>query len=154
MIQIDKSRACAVSGHRNLSLDFSTQKLKETFIELINSGVDTFLVGMAIGFDAKCFTVLEQLRPIYNIKIVACVPCEEQDKNFSIAQKKEYERMLLNATEVILVSKNYTKGCMLKRNRFMIDNSDYLVCYLREQSGGTAYTVKYASQTNKKIIYV
>lgn len=154
MITIKKESACAVTGHRVLGADFNSERLKNAFVELINKGVDTFLIGMAVGFDSKCFLVLEQLKNEYSIKLIACIPCANQDKSFTLAQKKEYARMLEVADQKIMVGVEYTSGCMLKRNRFMVDNADYLVCYLREQKGGTAYTVNYAKSKNKNIIEV
>ena len=37
-----------------------------------------------------------------------------------------------------------TLANVFKRNRHLIDNSSLCVCYLKEQSGGTVYTVTYA----------
>ena len=154
MIEIVKSKACAVTGHRNLGQDFSKNLLKEKLLEVINKGVDTFLVGMAIGFDSACFKVLEEIQQQKNIKIIACIPCENQDVNFTKEQKIEYRKMVNSAYEVVLISKNYTPSCMLKRNRFMVDNSEYLICYLRQDNGGTKYTVDYAQKLGKNIIRI
>lgn len=58
------------------------------------------------------------------------------------------------ADKVVYVSQIYTKGCMHKRNRYLVDNSSVCVCYLTENKGGTAYTVNYASSKDKMIINV
>ena len=152
MIKVDKSKTCAVTGHRNLGFDFDKSLLKASVLEVINKGVDTFLVGMAVGFDSVCFKVLEDIRKQKNIKIIACIPCKNQDINFTQSQKIEYKKMLNSADEQVLVSEEYTPGCMFKRNRFMVDNSNYLICYLRSSSGGTIYTVNYAQKLGKNII--
>lgn len=154
MMGIESSKTCAVTGHRAVGADLSREKLKKALLELINKGVDSFLVGMAVGFDTICFNVLEELRKDFNIKIIACIPCPNQDKNFSQKQKIEYERMNDVSDRRLLISNSYTSGCMLKRNRFMVDNSDYLVCYLRDNKGGTFYTVNYATSKNKTIVRV
>ena len=44
------------------------------------------------------------------------------------------------------VSPRYTHYCMLQRNRYLVDHSSRLVCYLIRDTGGTAYTVRYALQ--------
>jgi len=49
-------------------------------------------------------------------------------------------------------SREYSKGCMHKRNRHLVDNSSACVCYLTEKTGGTAYTVEYAQRMNLRII--
>lgn len=41
---------------------------------------------------------------------------------------------------------------MFERNRHLVNNSGYLICYLREQSGGTFYTVCYAEQQGLEIL--
>ena len=68
-------RACAVSGHRNLNYENVADKTEQAFLSLIEEGYDTFLVGMAVGFDFLCFKILEKLREYNDIKIIACIPC-------------------------------------------------------------------------------
>lgn len=47
---------------------------------------------------------------------------------------------------------DYDRGCMYKRNRFLVDNSTVCVCYLTAVNGGTAYTVGYAKSKNLTVI--
>ncbi len=148
------NKTCAVTGHRIIKNNFNTIELKEVFVDLISKGIDTFLIGMAIGFDSLCFKILEKLKEQYQIKLVACVPCYNQDKNFTFLQKKAYQEMLNNADLIHYVSREYTPYCMQKRNVFMVDNSGVLIAYLRENKGGTFNTVKYATKKQKQIIYV
>lgn len=154
MIEIVKERAVAVTGHRVLREDFDREKVKNTFLERIRLGFDTFLIGMAVGFDTVCFQILEEIRKLLPIKIIACIPCEHQDQKFSFKQQKEYRRMLEVADDRILISKDYTPYCMQKRNMFMVDNSSLLIAYLREVKGGAKNTVEYAKNKNVSIIFV
>jgi uncharacterized phage-like protein YoqJ len=151
---INKARACAVTGHRSLEKDFSLENLKQIFIKLIDAGFDTFLVGMALGFDIECFKVLTQLKEKYSIKTIACIPCETQTYKFTIEQKEIYDKLLDTADQTILVSKNYTSYCMMKRNKFMVDNCSLLVSYLRRDFGGTYNTVEYAKKQSIQILNV
>ena len=153
-ICIKKEYTCAITGHRRAYDNIKKEDIRDVFISLIESGYDTFLVGMAVGFDTFCFKILNKLKEDYNFRIIACVPCENQDKNFSIKQKREYRELLQLADEKVLIEKEYTPYCMLKRNRFMVDNSSVLVSYLREDKGGTKYTVNYAKSKGIKIINV
>ena len=130
------------------------KKLENEFLSQIKNGINTFLVGMAVGFDAICFQILEKIRLNENIKIIACIPCEEQSKKFSYQQKLEYNRQVNSADDKIILSKEYTPYCMMKRNMFMVDNSSVLVCYLRENKGGTFNTVNYAKTQGLQIIKV
>jgi uncharacterized phage-like protein YoqJ len=151
---INRAKAVAVSGHRSLASDFNRELLEKTFIILIENGFDTFLVGMAVGFDTECFKILEKIREQKNIKIIACIPCRHQDLNFNFLQKREYRKMLDVADEKILLQEEYDNYCMLKRNKFMVDNCSTLITYLRKTTGGTAYTERYAHQKNVPVIKI
>lgn len=153
--EIIKEKSCACTGHRDLSKGIDKENLFYTFVEIIQKGFDTFLIGMAIGFDMTCFKTLEVLRNTYSVKIVACVPCKGQSNGYNKEDKKEYERMLNSADKVIYISdETYSKRCMMDRNMFMIDNSSMLVAYLKEKKGGTYNTVKYAETKRKNVVYV
>lgn len=151
---INPCKTCAVTGHRGLNNDFDSDKLVSVLKEVIADGYDCFLIGMALGFDTECFHALEKMRKTENIKLIACVPCEDQDKKFTEAQKKEYKRMISVADEVTILSRAYTGKCMLMRNKFMIDRCSALIAYLRRKTGGTFYTVNYAEKTGKRIIFL
>ncbi len=143
----NRETTLAVTGHRTLNLDFSKKRLKEKFIEYIEEGFDTFLIGMALGFDTVCFQTLEKLKKDYpKIKLVACVPCINQAERFSMLQKIEYKRMLSVADTVVYVGKEYTNTCMQKRNMYMVDNASLVFAYIKREFGGTANTVRYAEK--------
>ena len=150
----EKEKTCAFTGHRILGGDFDENKLLSVVTELIGRGYDTFLVGMAIGFDTACYKLLEFLRGKFKIRLIACIPCEQQDLKFDIKQKTEYRKMLASADEKIYVSKEYTKTCMFKRNMFMVDNASVLIAYLKNDKGGTYNTVKYAERKGVNIIMI
>jgi uncharacterized phage-like protein YoqJ len=147
-------KTACVTGHRKLKLDFNANLLEEKLVEIIKSGYRNFLIGMAVGFDSACFKILKKLREIYNLKLIACIPCENQEKNFSEKEKIEYFEMLLDADQKIYLSKEYKKNCMNLRNFFMVDNSSLVIAYLKEQKGGTFNTVNYAKRKGKEIVYV
>ena len=151
---INKARACAVTGHRILQKDFNKNALKELFKKMVEKEFNIFLVGMAIGFDTACFQVLEEIRKDKDIKIIACVPCKNQDVRFNLEQQAEYKRMLSVADSVVILSEEYTSKCMQQRNEFMVDNASVLVAYKKRERGGTANTVKYAIKTGVLIIEV
>ncbi len=53
------------------------------------------------------------------------------------------------------MSENYTSDCMLKRNRYMVDNSDIVIAVWDGRSGsGTGATVNYAKKQGKKVIII
>ena len=154
-ILINKARSCSVTGHRQLKDDLDIERLKDIFYKLIDDGgYENFLIGMALGFDSLCFTILQEIREKRKIKLFACIPCESQDKMFNLEQKEKYKKMLESADEKIYVSREYTPYCMQKRNRFLVDNSSVLIAYLRKEKSGTSYTVNYAIKNGISVINV
>ena len=146
-------KTVAVTGHRTLEA-LNEQKLEEVFKQLIKKGYNRYLVGMAVGFDTVCFKILEGLREKHDIKIIACIPCKDQAKYFTEAQKVEYERMIKAADEKRIFSEKYTSYCMHRRNCYMVDKASVIVAYLRKSFGGTYNTVKYAEKQGKTIVHV
>ena len=153
-VEIDKRFTMAVTGHREIKEKISVEALTLIFEGAIYSGYDTFLIGMAVGFDTLCFNVLTEIRKSKNIRIIACIPCEKQDLKCSDFQKREYAKMLELADEKIVLSKEYTPYCMMNRNRFMVDNCSQLLAYVREKKGGTKSTVEYAERKGVFIRYI
>lgn len=51
------------------------------------------------------------------------------------------------------VSREYHDGCMLERNRYLVDHAACLLAvYNGERRGGTAMTVRYAGERGRRII--
>ena len=154
---IDRSIVACFSGHRRLPPNCGELKaeLKKAIIGLIERGVVFFGAGGAWGFDMLAEeTVLELRAEFPHIKLVLVLPCppEQQTLKWNNEQRQRYYEILLKADKFKIVSPQYTRDCMKARNRHLADNSAYLICYLREQSGGTAYTVGYAKQQGLEII--
>ena len=146
-------KVCAFTGHRNLvGLDFDELLLERVILNLVKNGYNRFLCGMAVGFDMKAARAVIVLKNSYDIELVACLPCVNQSERFSVKNKTLYNEILACCDEVVVLENEYTSGCMHMRDRYMVDNSDTLVCFLRKNSGGTYYTVQYAKKNDKKII--
>lgn len=154
---VDRSKVACFSGHRRLPQD-STElqsNLEKAIVELIESGVVFFGNGAALGFDQLSATTVLKLRENYpHIRLVMVLPCppEQQSSRWNDEQKKRYYKILGQADKVRILSPQYTDGCMLDRNRHMVDNSAYLICYLRQHSGGTFYPVNYAERKGLNIL--
>ncbi len=152
-ININKEKTCSFTGHRILKKDINIETIDNIVDMLISQGYDTFLVGMALGFDLLCFERL-LLKKDKNIKIIACMPCKGQEERYSLKEKQRYLNLLQNADEKVYMFEEYENGCMFVRNRFMVDNSSVIIAYYYKKSGGTYYTVNYAEKLRKKIIYI
>lgn len=149
-----KNVTCAVTGHREIFSDMDCEKLKKDFLEIIKKGFSLFLVGMAKGFDLLCFNILLELKKENSdIKICAVIPCAEQEKYYSSNEKKEYYNFLEQADFIAKEEKPYFKGCMLKRNDYMLENCSLLYAYYKETGrGGTLYTINGAKKRQISIL--
>lgn len=154
---IDKLKVACFSGHRNLPKDRTELRtnLEKAIIELIEREVVFFGNGGALGFDQLAAETVLQLKEEYpHIRLVMVLPCppEHQSLKWDDEQKKRYFKILEQADKVRVLSPRYTNSCMHERNRHMVDNSAYLICYLRKSDGGTFYTVNYAEQKRLEIL--
>ena len=151
----NKRKACAFTGHRELFGDFSKTKLKKQIEKLIQEGVLVFFVGMAKGFDLAAAEEVIKLKKKYPVKLVACIPYYGQEKGYSEKDKKRYVAILKKCDEQVLTTDSYFRGCELVRNKYMVDNATHLIAYLKKDTGGTAYTVKYfKKKKGENIIFI
>lgn len=153
------NKACSFTGHRTIPVahrDMVAVRLNDTLVHLIEKkGVDTFIAGGALGFDTTAALAVLSLKNVYpSIKLILAIPCENQTKGWSDKAVALYNDIMKKADEVIYTGKEYTSGCMHVRNRFMVDNSEYCVAYKTRESGGTAYTYKYALEQGKTVINI
>ena len=153
----NKPKACAFTGHRALDEYFSARNLRKEIKNAVIKGVEIFYCGMAMGFDLLAGEEVVKLKKKEDkIQLIACIPCYQQEKNFSEVDKKRYSKLLKKADEIVFVSENYFKGCMQKRDRYMADKADMLITYCKKKKGGTAYTVSYFQKKykDKQIIFL
>lgn len=156
---MDKRRqTLCFTGHRVIPI-FSKKTIKETLrntlIEQINNGYLYFGAGGALGFDTIAAQTVLELRSVYpQIKLILVLPCLTQTRGWSARDIAIYEDIKSKADKVVYTSEEYSSGCMHKRNRHLVDNSSMCVCYLTEETGGTAYTVNYALKNNLTVINI
>ena len=151
-----KSKTVCFTGHRIIpenERERILKKLEDTLVDLAEMGYENFIAGGALGFDTLAEEKIIKLKNKYpKIRLVLALPCMEQTKRWTQSEKIKYEEIKRQADEIVYTSENYSRGCMFKRNRYMVDRSGVCVCYLTKESGGTAYTVKYAKSQDLIII--
>ena len=146
------------TGHRSIPLmqrGTVRKKLEKTVRELIGKGYRYFGAGGALGFDTMAADVILRLRNEFpDIMLILVLPCKTQADRWSEKDRKIYEKQKAAADKVIYVSETYYNGCMLVRNRRLVDNSSVCVAYLTHAGGGTAYTVRYAEKSGVPVISI
>jgi uncharacterized phage-like protein YoqJ len=129
--------------------------LEEQIRFMIARGISRFIAGGALGFDTLAAgTVLRLKKEFPSIRLVLVLPCPEQAQRWKQSDIERYENIKGRADEVIYTSQSYYKGCMQKRNRYMVDQSCCCVCYLTKKSGGTKSTIDYCIGQNVHVINI
>lgn len=153
-----KGRTVCFTGHREipfLKTIAIRKRLRKTLEDLIERGYCYFGAGGALGFDTLAAQTVLELREKYpEIKLILVLPCLSQADQWSDADKKVYEKIMKCSDKVVYTSNEYSRGCMHKRNRHLVDYSSVCVCYQTKGNGGTAYTVNYAKQKGLKVINI
>lgn len=158
-VYADRSRrplTVCFTGHRQIKRELLPDlidQLELTLRALYRKGYRDFLSGGAIGFDllaAEAVLRMQQEHP--DARLIMVLPCGDQSRRWSDADCKRYERILYAADETRVLSPSYYEGCMLVRNRHMVDHSAVCVCYMLHPRGGTLSTVSYALQQDRPVI--
>ena len=147
---MNKSQTVFFTGHRDF---YHTQgsrafdALEYTIGVYIKKGYKYFVAGGAIGFDtmaAEC--VLKLKSEGADISLILMLPCYDQDAKWKSFSRQKYRKIISLADKVIYTAREYSRGCMLARNRAMADCSAACIAYYTKPTGGTAYTLDYASK--------
>lgn len=144
-----RARTACFTGHRRIPKELEDEILravKRVIVSLYNEGYRHFVAGGALGFDTIAARAVLAAKGYYgDVTLELCLPCRNQTEKWNESDRELYEFIKLQADEVKYIHDCYTSGCMQERNRAMVDKSSYCIAYMIEQSGGTAYTVKYAN---------
>lgn len=164
---MNKIKTCCVTGHRpngflwnynDKNCEEHKKYLKTIFDKIRNlvenEKCENFISGGALGVDMDFAEIVIVLRDhLYpQIKLEIAVPCAEQDIRWKFADKVRYNSICESADKITILSKNYTRFCMQKRNEYMVDKADLvLAIWNGKENGGTYNTIAYAKSQNKPI---
>ena len=138
---------CCFFGHKDApeSIKPTLEQAIENLI--ISKGVDSFLVGNQGAFDAMALSVLRQLKQkhphiSYNV-VLAYMPKEQVEYDLY-----EFgETMLPEGIESV-----HPKFAISWRNKWMVNESDAVICYVKHSWGGAAKYLDMAKRKKKIII--
>lgn len=145
-----RERTCCFTGHRDIPADRLQMVMTGTEAkvrELISQGYRYFGIGGAMGYDTIVAEMLFRLREreYPEIKIILVYPFEEFTSRWSVSQKTTYARLLPMYDKRVCVCKSASREAYLARDRHLIDYSSACIAYCTRQTGGTAYTIRYAA---------
>lgn len=147
---------CAFTGHRPEKLPWGEDesdlrcvalkvRISQAVRYLVNQGYRNFACGMARGCDfyfAEAVFAAQLWQP--DIHLYAFLPCPEQASHWSAADRSRRELILKKCSKIYMVEQQYSEGCMLRRNRVMLERSNHLISVYDGSGGGTGAAVRYA----------
>ena len=153
------------TGHRTLNGKDNEliQKVFALIQKAVMKGYTHFICGGAVGFDMICAKQVILYKSMFNDGIIPmrpvtleiAVPCCDQDKKYSNAQKKRYAYILKKADKVSMRPLPYHRYCMKWRNQYMVGESALVIAYYVDgRTGGTKQTLEMAEQAGREIWFV
>ena len=164
MPQLDRAAVCAFTGHRPDKFSWLSdetdprclelkRRLYDTVEAVYHSGVRRYISGMALGADFYFCDAVLALREAYTgVELEAAIPCPEQADRWSAQNRRRYARLLEQCDYRTLVSPAYYRGCMQRRNCYMVDSAGWLVAVYNGSPGGTRSTLLYAMRQGLRVI--
>lgn len=154
-----RKQTCCFSSHRNLPLHqipLIRQRTVAVVRKLITEhGVRYFGVGGAVGYDTLAAGILFDLKNEFpHIKIILVYPFDGFTNCWNSAQRDAYTQMLPHYDKVVCAARSPSKEAYWARNRHLVNHSTYCITYCTRDTGGTAYTVRYAREQGVQVFNV
>lgn len=119
--------------------------VESAIIELIQCGVTDFLSGGQGGFDRLCAGCVHRMQREYPaIKNYLVIPY----LTFNVFDKSIFDAVIYPEG----FEKYHFKAAIPARNRYMVDNAAYAICYVNHSWGGAAKTYERAVKNGLTII--
>ncbi len=157
---------CAFTGHRPHKLPWHTDEadprclaVKEMIARRLREAYDLgcreFLCGMALGCDLFFAEAVLQLREQDpDLRLIALLPCPNQADRWPEQERQRYQLLCSRCDEVETLELRYSEGCMLRRNRVLVERAQVLISVYDGSTGGTGNTVSCARQLGLQILPV
>lgn len=141
-----REKTATFIGHSECyGVDIST--VRPVIVTLIEKGVYEFISGGMGDFDWICARAVYELKKEYpHIRNSLVIPY----LTFTIRNKDLFDDVIYPDG----FEKYHFKSAIPKRNRYLIDNSAYAICYVKHGWGGAAKTYEMAKRQKLEIIDV
>lgn len=144
-------KICCFAGHSSIfgKKDLS-EKLRKEIVNLIeNHNVTTFYNGGKGDFDWLCAKTIQELKKEYSSIKSYCI------LSYMPKEKDEFDSTLeiFDGTIYPDIENVPPRFAIIKRNEWMVKNSDFMIAYVNYPWGGAYKTLQYAERRkNIKII--
>lgn len=143
---MNKEITATFIGH-NETFGINAEQLRSEIIGLIENGTTNFISGGMGGFDRMCAKLLYDLKADYpQINSFLVIPY----LSFKVFEPKYFTSTIFPES---LECTPY-RAAVVKRNRYLVDNAAYAVCFVNHISGGASKTYDYAQTKDIRIINI
>ena len=161
---MDKASTCCFTGHRPEKLPWGEDerdprclalkgRLAGALEQAYEKGMRHFICGMARGADFYfCEAALDLRARRPGVTVEAAIPCEEQAARWTERNRERYFSLVERCDYETMVQRHFDKGCMLRRNRYMVDRSAMLIAVYDGMLGGAMYTLSYAMKKGLEVV--
>ena len=163
---MDKEITCCFTGHRPSKLPWGQnendprcvqvkQELASRLEGIYETGFRHFMCGMAIGCDMYFAEAVLNLRDRHpDVSLEAVIPCGTQPDRWAKPLRMRYTSLLDRCDSVKVLQIMYSRDCMMRRNKYMVDNSSLLLGCFMGIPGGTMNTIVYAERSGLKVVLI
>jgi len=136
-------------GHRNIGSAIMPVLRAEIENHIIEKDVDVFYIGNNGNYDSIVAAVLRELQEKHShisvYSILAYLPTDKDKHSIERHEKTIFPEGLE------LVPRRFA---ITYRNRWMVEQSDFVITYVQQNYGGAYEAMKYAERKGKSIINI
>ena len=156
-------KKCCFTGYRPQKLAYLKEEtgreyqklyaaLTEQIKEALGRGYDYFISGFAEGVDLMAAEIVIALkRDGYEISLEAAMPAMNQTDGWEDLSRGIYYMLLDQADRRVCEDRTMTRYSCLRRDEYMVDQSDLVIAVFDGKKGGTDYTVNYARKKKRDL---
>lgn len=156
-------KKCCFTGYRPSKLPYLKEPFSEEYQRLyltltecvkaaVKLGYDYFISGFAEGIDMMAAEIVLGLkREGYDIKLEAAIPAMNQTDGWDDLSRGIYFMLYDQADRRVCVDKVLNNYSFLRRDEYMVKESDLVIAVYDGKKGGTSYTVNYARKKNRDL---
>ena len=150
MIWADNTYRVVLFGHRDY---YGHRILDDRLYPLLKDLLRTkpfveIYIGRNGEFDIYAATVVKHVQDAMgkdNSEFICVLPYPEKDMEY-------YEKYYDNVMIPECIYGTHPKGAIAKRNKWMVEHSELVICYVEREEGGAYTAMRYAKRIGKKVI--
>jgi uncharacterized phage-like protein YoqJ len=160
------NRTCGFIGYRFRDLPFDVDEnyerckkiksnLKQKIEEAVLNGYIHFICGFELGIDLFFAEIVLELREKYTyITLESALASETQANNWQENYRERYFDLLSYCDKETYISRKYYEGCILNKNKYIVEQSSMIIAMFDIKCDGTMWTINYAMQNEREIVLI